>query len=105
MKLFWKVGEAPTGRYRSFFKRSWPMAYFDKDHDFAAVLIDYEESYTTALAKSEDIGEIKIRVAIPTPGGSFNWALLKKRAKNLKEAKEFAAEFFEQHPEHVRGAK
>ena len=31
MKLIWKVGEAPTGRYRSFFKRSWPLAYFAID--------------------------------------------------------------------------
>lgn len=103
MKLIWKVGEAPTGRYRSFFKRSWPLAYFDKAKNFPAASISHAESYTAALAKADDIGEIEIRVAIPK-GTSWDWARLKARAKNLDEAKKLAADFFERHPEYVRGS-
>lgn len=31
VKMKWRVGEKPTGPYRSFHKRSWPTAWYGED--------------------------------------------------------------------------
>jgi len=101
MKLKWRVGEVKTGRYRGFFKRSWPSANFMDGNTAAAIYCDDE--YYPSIAKSGEHSELIVRVAAwgyKEPGcGVFKWLTLKKRAKTLKEAKELALAFFGKFPE------
>lgn len=50
MRLKWKVGEAPTGPYRSFHKRSWPSAYHA--NGWLAASISCEDPYEPSRAKT-----------------------------------------------------
>lgn len=102
LKLKWKVGAAPTGRYRSFETRSWPSAKHDDGRPAAYLDCDlpYKKSATTM-----DGVEITVRVAdwsAPSntmTGEGFTWRKLKRHAVSLAEAKLLAARFLERHPE------
>ena len=104
MKLIWRVGSIPTGRYRSFEKRLWPGASFNSVEGPAAASIDADESYNPCYSKKDDVGfDLKIRVTIPTDDNRFEWKTLKKRVRSIKEAKELVQEFYEQNPKYIRG--
>lgn len=102
IKLKWKVGAAPTGRFRSFDSRAWPSAYYDKT-DRAACMITCTESYTPALGRDpapKKFGggplELIVRIADYTPiegGSSWKWRSLTRRFDNLDAAKEAAEKF------------
>lgn len=47
MRIKWRVGEKPTGPYRSFFFRSWPTGWVNGHLVFAILC---EESYVPARA-------------------------------------------------------
>lgn len=87
-KLKWKVGDAPTGRYRSFQERSWPSATY-AGSELMAVSIFSDASYTPELAKNCERAPLTIQIAdhsqIP-----WVWRRLKKRVNSLDEAKELA---------------
>lgn len=96
-KLIWKASEAPTGRYRSFQRRSWPTATWGKDGPMAVALYSFDNSdYVPRLA---ELIEIEIRVADHRTDPEWHWRKLKARGKGLKDAKRIAAAFFEAHPE------
>lgn len=99
-KLVWRVCPAETGRYRSFYRRGWPSADFGKD---CVINLTCADEYRPANVKAGKHGEITIRVSDRRdrkPGqGAFTWRSIKQRAKTLKQAKEMAQAFFNEHPE------
>jgi len=103
LKLVWKVGSVPTGRYRSFEKRSWPNAYFSgADNAGAAASIDADESYEPRHRKMNDVGfDLTVRITIVTDQG-WEWRTLKKKARSINEAKELALNFYKQNQQYVR---
>lgn len=104
LKLKWKVSEEPTGRYRSFEKRSWPTAYYGSENGKPAAFIYCSESYTAQRAKS---GECELKIVILNHNqdyvkskGLTAWVrcTLKKTVKTVAEAKETVYAFLESRP-------
>lgn len=101
-KLKWTVGEAPTGRYRSFQKRAWPIGSLDGE---TAVFISCEDSYTPRLARGE-AEHAPLRVSVTDrreayKDGKGAWVVrrLKQEFKTLDEAKAAAQDFVDKFPE------
>ena len=102
MKIKWTVQPAPTGQYKSFFKRGWPIAEFENG-DLAAVL-SCEDGYVPPKVKTGEHAPINITVVLwanatkekPQPRGT-----LKARAASLKEAKELVKRFNDANPQHI----
>jgi len=102
-KLVWRVQPAPTGPYRSFEARGWPMAHFDSKDGPPAAMLRAAYEYAGSFARQEDVGfDIKVEVANPN-GNSFDWRPLKKRVRSIKEAKKLVNAFYKAHPEFIRG--
>ncbi len=97
MKLKWKVGEAPTGRYRSFEKRGWPCADFADGR--CAAMIQCDDSYVPAAAREGNHAPLSVYIADYSAGKSFKWRKLKLTAATLDEAKAIAANFWSKRPE------
>lgn len=105
MKIKWKVQEAPTGRYRSFHHRGWPIAEFENG-SYAATLYCVDD-YIPRRVKQGDHAPLVITVALhgkTVEGHGLITASLKKRAETLIEAKALVAAFYKAHPEHVPNA-
>lgn len=99
MRLKWKVGEAPTGRYRSFAHRSWPMAYDMDNPDKVIAYIVCEDSYVPRDAEDGRHAPLTIRVACYSDREvGFDWKALKGQSATLKEAKERAWRFAQANP-------
>jgi hypothetical protein len=99
VKIKWQVAEAPTGRYRSFYKRGWPTARY-KDTDRPALYIECEDSYVPANVKTGNHKELVVLVAdYSVEQGTFQWRRLKARFKTLDEAKAAGERFLNAHPE------
>ncbi len=93
MKLKWKVPDKPTGRYRSFQRRGWPGASYVGPNQRPAVMIQSEDDYVPARAKTGAHTELVIMIAdysLQEDGRGFKWRRLKARAKTLAEAKKIA---------------
>lgn len=113
MKLYWKVAEAPTGRYRAFDHRSWPTAYYvtpgvRKDAEVLppAAFLYCEDSYCPQDVRAGTHKEITIKVlhhqhpeAMGPRGSSWKVFTLKKRAATLDEAKQLVQDFLDKHPD------
>lgn len=96
VRLKWKVGEPPIGRYRSFDKRGWPTAYYADDRP--AAHIDCDDAYAPSRVRAGAHGELSVRIAQyhhteaeRKAKGAFTWRTLKKKVKTLAEAKDLAA--------------
>lgn len=94
MKLKWKVGDKPTGRYRSFQKRSWPTATFGTEGEMAA-MIQADESYSAKIAEST---EVRLYVADHREK-PWRWRKFKNSFPGVTKAKSVAEDFFRQRPE------
>jgi hypothetical protein len=102
VKLKWKASEKPTGPYKCFQKRSWPVAHFGKT-DVTAASIYCEDQYVPSRVKLGEHKELIVRVAIrdAEKGPGWNWCNLKKRAATLEEAKAIAQDFFDRNPKYL----
>jgi len=100
-KLVWRVDPKPTGPYRSFQHRNWPAAHWHGSEQPAARIV-CDVPYHPTIARTGHHPELRVRVAVPTGDGKWEWRQLLKRAKNLGEAKAFAAEYFIQHKDYIR---
>lgn len=97
-KLTWRVGEKPTGRYKSFQKRSWPSAEYP-DGKPAITLHQVDgDSYFPGLSEALTL---EIRIADYWENG-FRWMTLKRRVVGVKQAKLVAQEFVDKHYEVLR---
>lgn len=102
MKIKWTVQPAPTGQFKSFAWRGWPIAEFENG-DLAAVL-SCEDDYVPLKVKTGEHAPIKVIVVLwgnatkekPQPRGT-----LKARAASLKEAKELVMRFYDANPQHI----
>lgn len=89
MKITWKVASEPTGRWRSFETRAWPMGYLGSE---CVAYVACSDSYTPARARGEQPHrELTVRLArrrFGAPG--FSWVVCTKRVATLAEAKQLA---------------
>lgn len=98
MKIKWRVAAAPTGRYRSFDKRGWPMAE-TADKGEPVFRLDCADAYVPRLVREGKHAEIEIRVRCgrkETDG--WQWKRLVKRAATLDEAKAIVAPVYRAEP-------
>lgn len=99
MKLYWKVGDAPTGRFRSFEKRSWPFAYYDKAMTLCAAYIGCDASYIPRNAKEGNHPPLIVRVAdYSVADQRFVWRKLNSVFATLELAKSAAATAIDNNP-------
>ena len=97
INLKWAVEAAPTGQYRSFFRRGWPTATWNGK---AAAALFCEDEYVPANVRSGNHGEITIKFAdYRAAGTGFVWKTLKRRASTLDEAKQIAKDFLIRNPD------
>jgi hypothetical protein len=103
--LNWKGSPAPTGKYCSFEKRSWPGADYSDGSPAAALYGD--KPYSKVNGEGGSV--IRVCVADWSVGkteegrrksGAFVWRTLSQRASSLKEAKSMAESFLSRHPEY-----
>lgn len=100
MKLIWRVGEEPTGRFRSFDRRAWPTAYYGSAEGKPAAFIYSDTSYSGSVVKSGRHEPLKVRVLHhnhPDNPESWKVVVLKAEFATLKDAKEAVAKFLESH--------
>lgn len=99
VKLTWRVAEAPTGRYRSFEPRAWPMAHYAGYDHLPAAYISCEDDYTPHRARTGDHAPLVVYVAQwrtrEGAGPTFDWRRLKSRPTDLGEAKALATRALE----------
>src|SRR4030066_2428038 len=102
MKIKWKVGDAPTGPYRSFQKRGWPHAYYETGEMIAAIYCD--DDYYPRNVKTGNHKELTLRIAdhSQTP---WKWRTAKHRPVTLKEAKELLITILKNNPQFCPGYK
>ena len=104
VKIKWKVSPVPTGRYRSFEVRAWPTA--DYVGDYAATTILCEKEYVPADVKTGNHPPLTLLIAKwytkeeRGDKAAFDWVRIKRKFPTLKEAKKFAGEFLNRHPEY-----
>jgi hypothetical protein len=102
LKLKWRVGTIPTGRYRSFEKRAWPSA--DYADGRIAAHITCEHSYRPSMVRDGIHSPLTVRVAdysLPsntTDNRGFTWVTLKGRFATLAEAKQAASTLLARFP-------
>jgi hypothetical protein len=96
-KFKWEVIPAPTGRYRAFQYRGWPLATVAGK---SAISLTCADSYEGRFSRdASPVHSIKVRVADYREGNAFVWRLLKNTFPTLKEAKEAGEDFLNEHPE------
>lgn len=90
----WKVGDKPTGRFRTFQDRSWPMASRG-DNVLAAIYPVEKESYSARVAETT---EVVIHVADHRQQ-PWVWRRLVCRHRGVTSAKAAVQSFFELSPD------
>lgn len=101
MKLYWKVDEKPTGRFRSFGHRGWPTAYHDKEKNVvaAAIYCDmYRYDVRHVRNPPKDL-ELIVRIADYSAKPAWKWRKARRTFSNLQDAKDFVEEILVKHPE------
>jgi hypothetical protein len=102
-KIKWTISPAPTGKFSSFHKRSWPYAEFVNGGN-PAVMIRCEDSYRLSDAKSGDHAPLKVYIADHSiretnkEAAAFEWKRVKGEFKTLVDAKKAAIEVYERYP-------
>ena len=100
MKIKWKVAEAPTGRYRSFEKRGWPVAIYESGH--YAGYISCADEYYPANVKTGQHAPLTIGLYDYSQGSQNrkSWRF-KKEFATLAEAKEGLIDALKKHPDWI----
>jgi hypothetical protein len=97
-KIKWRVSSAPTGRYRSFQRRSWPTANYVTREEEIAVQILCEEDYVPSRVATGNHPPLTIWIADHSAKPVWKWVTLTRPAATLKEAKERVAAFLAKNP-------
>lgn len=96
-KIKWKCAEVPTGRYRSFKRRSWP---FGSIGESAAAQLVCADEYVPQDVRDGNHAPITVLIAFREIGTrAFKWRALKATAATLDEAKVLAQAFYDAHEE------
>lgn len=89
MKIKWKVGDKPTGRFSCFEHRGWPTAYYSNGDP--AVMLVCEDPYVPSRIKVGNHAPINSYLANygcdHAEHGAFKWVKVSKQFTTLKEAK------------------
>ena len=85
MKYRWKVSPEPTGRYRSFEKRSWPTAWYANGEIAASISCD--DDYRPVDAREGKHGPLTVAVADHSEE-KWKWRRMKQRFSTLTEARD-----------------
>jgi hypothetical protein len=102
VKLYWKVAEPPTGRYRAFEHRGWPSAYYDRELRKPAAMLYSEDEYRPAQVRTGQHKPIHMHLMhYQHPNAGSSWKVMKivATAPTLDEAKKRVQAFLEKHPE------
>lgn len=102
MKIVWRVAEVPSGQYRAFVKRGWPVAYFNSEDGPRAAVIMCEDEYVPAKVKTGDHAPLRISID-DYSGDKRKMRLLKKKAATLAEAKKLVKAFYDAKPQCLPG--
>lgn len=94
--LRWKASPAPTGPYRSFYKRGWPVLEDETGKMFAR--IDCEDSYNPGRVRAGTHAPLILYIADRrvTP---FEWRRFRTNAETLQQAKSIIESYIKMHPE------
>ena len=102
IKLKWRVGTVPVGRYRSFEKRAWPSA--DYADGRPAAYIRCECAYHPRMVRDGSHPPLKVIIADysnpsnKTDNCGFTWITLKSRCATLAEAKQAVIDILAEYP-------
>lgn len=98
MKHKWKVSEAPTGRYRSFERRSWPSA--DYENGKPAAFIQCVDEYQPGRVKTRSHAPLLLRIAdySVTP---FKWRLVTAQYNTISELKVGLIKILDKYPHFI----
>jgi hypothetical protein len=98
LKYRWKVAPPPTGRYRSFDKRSWPRAFYNNQRESIAGAIYSEDAYDPRNVKEGKHAPLIVRIAdhSVTP---WKWWQLKGTFPTLDAAKQAFASVLAKNPQ------
>lgn len=109
IKLKWKVDPAPTGPFKSFWKRGWPSAEY-QNGECAAMIFCAKETEYKGSSRYEEGLSLKLKVAqwYTDANGNltFRWRECKARYDSLDAAKKgaitvLAANLHCVHPEYL----
>lgn len=96
MKLKWRVSPAPTGRYRSFEQRDWPLGMYRNEDESPAAHIECEDEYVPQDVRDGNHRPLTVSVAQwvdPAErgtGAAFQWRMVEVECATLAEAKALA---------------
>lgn len=103
LKIKWEVSPAPTGPYRSFHHRGWPLAHYKDEKESAAAQIQCEDAYNPSQVKTGAHAPLTLYVADYSQAspekGAFVWMAAKTKCATLKEAKELLIRILEKYPQ------
>ena len=105
MDIKWTAGDKPTGKYKSFSNRAWPMACLKNERESPVAGLVCEESYVSSSVDPSK--PIYVRLAFyhspedrKTNGkGAFTWQTFNLPFNNLKEAKAGAVMLMKKYPQ------
>jgi hypothetical protein len=99
IKAKWRVADAPTGRFRSFYDRAWPHLLADNGDGQLVAAIQCDDAYIPTNAKTGNHSELSVLVYNYQDGTQKRTChRLKARFTRLEEAKAAAEAFFEKYP-------
>jgi hypothetical protein len=105
LKLKWKVGDIPVGRYSSFEKRAWPSA--DYADGRIAAYITCEDAYKPDRARTGAHKPLTLHIADyskpsnTTTGSGWTWVKATQTYLTLSEARQATLNILNQYP-HLR---
>jgi hypothetical protein len=86
-KIKWEVSPAPTGQYRSFHRRGWPVG---QTEDGVTFLIGCDDDYVPRNVKSGKHAPLKLKFRDDNVRGS-TVRVFKRKFATLAELKDFAS--------------
>jgi len=100
VKIKWTVAPVPTGHYRTFHKRGWPVGWAN---DRNRVLISCPDEYSPAKVKTGAHAPLTIKVDV-FHNGTMSLRTIRGTSATLADAKARALAFFQDNPDCLRPA-
>lgn len=96
----WRVSPAPTGQFRSFQRRQWPMGYSNDQNETTLFSILCADEYTPARAAGTEAHKpLSVAVAVRNDREcGFGWRTLRDSFDTLAAAKTAAERFYAERP-------
>jgi len=98
IKIKWEVSPAPTGLYRTFHRRNWPVGVINNKN---RILLVCDDVYVPANAKSGNHSPITIKVDVFKDGEMKLFRMI-QTSPTLADAKDRAVKFFVANPHFIK---